>query len=944
MTDFISTRLFPEILNMSLTGSIVILAVLVIRFFLRKAPKKWSYLLWLVVAFRLACPVSLPSPISLLGAVNAPVTTGGTIEYIPQAIIQPQSPVVSPVTPAPGPSTPDTVAPTPQPPAPTPISVTDILSVVWLVGMAVLLVYSVISYLRLRRRLASAVILSGNVWLSDKVHSPFILGLFRPRIYIPFGLDEQTLGYVLAHEHCHLKRKDHIIKPLAFLLLTLHWFNPLCWLAFHLMGRDMEMSCDEQVLAQENGDRKVYSTALLSFAANRRFPAPSPLAFGEGEVHPRITNALNWKAPKVRVTVAAGVLCVAVLLLCALNPSSAPTQVAPGHCTVTHNGETAKYRMKQQAKPFYVVSMPNTVYDTLALPRAAVERDDIITFYVEAEDSPELKVTEYYHYTLNGHEEFHSGRTRTLLREESGGFSLRVYPRGEGTGDYIIYQIRRDEGGYYTFRADISASDTAGAYASVQDFLDQTMAAEKVAYHFTSGVNPDGGAATAPANVTDTKLIYLDKKGELSGLAPKGTLEAWESFYLVALDVASDQVVLAGGQYEEDGWYNLNGAFNVIALRYEDGSCDILGYEHQGGDNMDFKGIRSYEQALHDWYVKKYDLTEVSPPYVKDWYDLYYSTVAFRYDGDGWSIYIPINTWTQRDAGSWYSAYGTGAELCVSLNADTVDEQAARAEAEGRTVSDESGCRRIDYEYSSTFLYPREDGEGCWNVTVKWPASPSEDPYHPSPEQERDELLRMARSFTLRDENLIPFEVPNTYDINHNGTLETFLISHDPVIDVYRLSLQEDGQEIWCDRASTSHAGWNTIFAVTHDGLDYLLRYSPSISTGCAFYYYELFSLDENGEEVLLNRNEIEFDVNFGGAHQSFDPKQIAGFLEEVHTLLKDSWLLLSTQDFQFRSGGSGATFNGDAFWGNSYDNSDKSLEEILRLYAEERSQIQHRT
>ncbi len=810
MTDFIATRLFPAILNMSLTGSIVILAVLAIRFFLRKAPKKWSYLLWLVVAFRLICPVSLSAPISLLGAVAAPVTAEGAIEYIPQSIIQPQTPVASPVAPAPDSFAPGTDTPIPElPPVPAAPSLMNTFSSLWLVGVVLLLIYSGVSYLRLRRRLSSAIILCDNVWQSDRVQSPFILGLFRPRIYIPFGLDEQTLTYVLAHERRHLKRGDHIVKPLAFLLLTLHWFNPLCWLAFHLMGRDMEMSCDEQVLAREDGDRKVYSTALLSFAANRRFPAPSPLAFGEGEVRPRITNALNWKRPRVWVTVAAGVLCVVVLLLCALNPRPA-----------------------------------------------------------------------------------------------------------------------------------------AGRYASVMDFAEETLAMEKTAQYFVLDGEPihAGGAPTAEANVVGTKVNSLKKVGDLSGLAPDGVLEAWEFSYLLALDADPSQIVLAGGQYAQDEWYNLDGYFNIIALRYNDGSYDILGYEHQGGDNYDFKGERSYEEALHDWYVNKYDLASISPPYVVEWTDKFGTTLARRYDGsDGWHIYIPMNVWRVDGVDSWCSAYGTGAGLSVFTCTSTLEERLQAAQTEGRTVTQEGSCYRIDYEYGCTFLYSNSYPYP-WVVEVRWPTTPSWNAYAPTPDQERDELLRMARSLGPRKETPIPFEVPNTYDMNHNGTLETFLILHDPYTDVYSLSLQEDGQEIWCDRAGTSHVGWNTIFAVSHNGLDYLLRYNPSISTGCAFYCYELFSLDENGDEVLLNRNEIEFDVNFGGTHQSFDPKQIADFLEEVHTLLKDSWLLLSTQDFQFRSGGSGAAFNGDAFWGNSYDNSGKSLEEILRLYAEERSQIQHQT
>ncbi len=745
MIQFVFNRLFPEILNMSLTGSIVILAVLFIRIFLRKAPKKWSYLLWLAVAFRLACPVSVSSPVSLLGAVNAPVTAQGTIEYIDRAAAQPQITIPLPAVPAPGLLTPDLVVRVPQTPEdPTRVSAMELFAVVWLAGMAVAFVYSVVSYLQLRRRLANAIVYKENVWQSDRVQSPFILGFVRPRIYIPFGLDQQTQDYVLAHERYHLKRKDHMIKPLAFALLALHWFNPLCWLAFQLMGRDMEMSCDEQVLARADGDRRVYSTALLSFAANRRFPVPSPLAFGEGEVRPRITNVLNWKKPKIWVTVAAGVLCGAVLLLCALNPGS--PNVEQGYCTVIRGGETAEYRMERHSHEEYGPGE----YDADTLPRVLVNENDTILFYGGNRGSDILEVTEYFHFVRDGSAYAKAVRTYILNRGENGEFALRIYPQGN-IGDFIVYEIRREDG-RHRFRVDIVDPNMTGAYGDVKDFIDQTMATEKTAGYFVpdGGRTADGGAAMASARVTGARINHLKKCGELAGLAPNGVLEAWESGYLLALDADPDEVGLAGGQYEQDGWYNLNGYFNVIALRYEDGSCDILGYEHQGGDNMDFKGIRSYEEALHDWYVKKYDLTEVSPLYVEDWIDKHSgSTFACRYDGAGWSIYIPINTWTQRDVESWYSAYDTGAELRVSASADTVDEQIKQAEAEGRTVTDEGNCHRIDYEYSSTFLYPRADGQGSWNVFVKWPAALSPDIYDPSPEQEREELFKMARSFVL---------------------------------------------------------------------------------------------------------------------------------------------------------------------------------------------------
>lgn len=178
--------------------------------------------------------------------------------------------------------------------------------------------------------------------------------------------------------------------------------------------------------------------------------------------------------------------------------------------------------------------------------------------------------------------------------------------------------------------------------------------------------------------------------------------------------------------------------------------------------------------------------------------------------------------------------------------------------------------------------------------------------------------------------------LPGKYDMNHNGTPEHFTLTHNPCSDQYTLSLLEAGREIWHDSAYMSHAGWNSLFATKHNGQDYLLQYNPYMSTGIATYQYKLFSLDENGKELLLQSDEVEFDVNFGGAHQSFDPKRIAAFLEDVHALLQNSQLLLSTENFQFLTGGSGADFKADQFWLNEsiYD-PEKSLEENLRIYAE---------
>lgn len=315
-------RLPPALFNLTLTASIIIVAVLLVRLLLRKAPRVYSYALWAVVAFRLICPISFSSDFSLLNALDAPVTESGSVEYVPVDIVHTVHPSVDLLIPEVN----ETI--NEQLPQGMEQTVTDPLefpaalaSWIWMLGAGVMLLWALISLFNLRQKLCTAVLLEGNVFQSEHVGSPFILGLFRPKIYIPFGLDEITLKYVLAHERYHLKRLDHIVKVFSFILLAVHWFNPLCWLAFHLMSKDMEMSCDEKVLSQDKNIKTEYSTILLSFASNRRFPSPSPLAFGETGAKSRIKNALKWKQPKVWVTVLAAVFCIAIITVCAANPT-----------------------------------------------------------------------------------------------------------------------------------------------------------------------------------------------------------------------------------------------------------------------------------------------------------------------------------------------------------------------------------------------------------------------------------------------------------------------------------------------------------------------------------------------------------------------------------------------------------------------------------------------
>ncbi len=312
---------FLEFLNMSLKASYVILAVIIVRFLLKKAPKKYSYALWAVAAFRLVCPVSFQSVISLFALkIEKNNTTHVDLTQVVSPTIntiQPQANIgLPPIDTAINNSLP---APTPQYSANPMQKLVYVAAFIWLVGIAALLIYGIVSYIRLHRKLRFAVKFEDNIYQTEAVSSPFIMGFVRPKIYIPYGLDPSSLEYVLAHEKAHIKRLDHIVKPISFLVLTAHWFNPLVWLSFYLMSRDMEMSCDEKVLVK-GAPSKDYSTTLLSLAVKKRFPSPSPLAFGESGVKGRIKNALKFKKPALWITVIAVIICIAVIFICAADP------------------------------------------------------------------------------------------------------------------------------------------------------------------------------------------------------------------------------------------------------------------------------------------------------------------------------------------------------------------------------------------------------------------------------------------------------------------------------------------------------------------------------------------------------------------------------------------------------------------------------------------------
>lgn len=308
---------FLKLVNLSISASWLILAVLVLRVVLKKAPKWVMPLLWGVVALRLVCLFSIESALSLIPSA----------ETIPSEIVtETREPVLYEQ------ATLDFVTnPTLPSAAEVPVGVSrqqaqvdfNIYSVLWLAGMAALLVHALVSAGKLKRKLATAILLRDNIYESEFVDSPFVFGVVKPNIYLPMHMDEGTAAYVIAHERAHLARRDHWWKVLGYLVLALHWFNPLVWVAYILFCRDIELACDEKVVKGLDGAARAdYSQALLSCAAPKRAVAACPLAFGEGNIKTRVKSALHYKKPAFWVA-AAAVLAVVIVAVCFLtNPRS----------------------------------------------------------------------------------------------------------------------------------------------------------------------------------------------------------------------------------------------------------------------------------------------------------------------------------------------------------------------------------------------------------------------------------------------------------------------------------------------------------------------------------------------------------------------------------------------------------------------------------------------
>ena len=369
--------LFRIVLQMSITAGYVILVVMVLRLLMHRMPKKYSYSLWAVVLFRLCCPITLSSVFSVFNLsarkgddviidlsgvpyvpsyttenadipidLGAPAATEAVNDVIMETI--PDQDVIAPVTASPSQPAVENVVEQANN-----IDLMSLLSMIWIIGMAALAIYALIRYIRLRKSLEFSTPLYSNIRQAD-IKSPFLMGLIKPVIYMPFNIDKTSFEMSLAHERHHIERKDHWIRTLSFCVLCVHWMNPLCWIAYFLMIRDMEMSCDEYVLSMKGDHRAAYSYALLSFAASERSYLVAPVTFGGASVRDRIKNAMHFKRRGKLTSVIAALLCVLTLASCAFN-GKVPESLDPA---VPDNQEAGNETESEEFEPIRQIGKP----------------------------------------------------------------------------------------------------------------------------------------------------------------------------------------------------------------------------------------------------------------------------------------------------------------------------------------------------------------------------------------------------------------------------------------------------------------------------------------------------------------------------------------------------------------------------------------------------------
>lgn len=541
------SEVFLKIVNMSISASWIVLAVLLLRILLKKAPKWITVLLWGIVGIRLIFPFSIESAMSLIPSAEtiSPEIMTGSSHSIHTGIPIINS-TVNPIINKSFTSMSETSA--------NPLQIwIPILSVIWATGIVILLAYTFISYRRVHKKICTAVLLRDNVYQSENVVSPFVLGVIKPKIYLPFNMSKQDEELVIAHEEAHIRRKDNFWKPFGFIILALHWFNPLMWLGYVLFCRDVEFACDERVVKElTNEQRADYSQALLTFSVNHRMIAACPLAFGEAGIKERVKSVLNYKKPAFWIIIVS-VIALIVASVCLLTN---PKKELDDKLKVFLDMQVAEHNGSDESDDnFAAIS-----YDLMKLD----ESDSTITVYAWIL---------YQEYSCeNG-----------VLTEETGSYVPTAITAKENDTTYELVEYWEPRGGEL-FENDIKNKFPMYLWSRAIDnqrsVYKQTAECEQMAKKYFGILENTVGDVSEPQNIVLANTTYrYESNNDMATLS----LSATDNTGYFSYSILSDY--MAYGNYEDDGTY--------IVLKTDDGKFKYTFKKEN--DTMKFVASKSSE-------------------------------------------------------------------------------------------------------------------------------------------------------------------------------------------------------------------------------------------------------------------------------------------------------------------------------------------------------------
>lgn len=830
-------QLFLGILNMSLTAGITILAVLIIRFMLNRAPKIFSYALWAVVLFRLLCPFSFSSAVSLLGILRAPQAEQGKIEYIPENIGLMEQPSVNLPVPAVENAVNESLPAANIEASVNPMQiVTYIGACVWLLGIIIMLAYGVVTYLKLRSRLKKAVHDRDNIFIASDISTPFVCGILAPKIFLPLALRDEEKQYILLHEQIHIKRDDHILRSISFFALCLHWFNPLVWIAFFTSGKDMEMSCDEAVIRKVGSSvKKEYSASLLSLASGRKIVTGIPLAFGEGETGSRIKNILKYKKPAKIAAASIAAVCILAVIALAANP---------GHTDVDDN--EASLSGDEVSEVFYGVVSNEEVEGIsrmlIIIPGTGdmkiPEAEEIYPF-IEIENFSGLKAGDLVEIT------FPKGEDVFINDIYPGDFGISaesIVVKGEG------FAISPADSGRYMFTVPWGIAQEA----EVGDTLEIYYNDAEASYYYDREESRQEKTLLAVADVLSVDVDNYDVWVELSSEEVRTFLtQFWPGITCTVIKQTESEI--SDGQNSEDGENMVDGKNTK--------------------DEQDDEIV-----SLTSEHLKRGAI-------VDGVYRVYVRSVSRSAKG--------IDRYIVDDMGD-------GEELLFLAFADDC-RFLTNKKMNGLGYEETSFADFIDltqelFSYQNApMLLTFEDGliteavlENYYGAGILFDAVQPDTFY-----EDVQDITSLDAKEVLDTYYIL--ESTEEMDIGDGDGVEEILVYTGNIGDGdsgFVIFNNTEGELLCALSAHRARAGWNNIYVGERDGVGFIMTMHIEDRDDFGVYSYHVFRLDDNGDKKLIAGSSF----NWGDGIR-YEEELFHEWADEMSGYLEDSRLMLSTQE-----------------------------------------------